>query len=330
VPYVIEELADDLFRIELSKYEGLAEPINRPTNVYLVAGQAPALIGAGHPTQFKSLCAALRELDVSPSRIERIIHTSWDVDVLAGATNFADVDHFVLSPDMVKPSDYEGIVERTRRRLSALALDIAAALPQMSFHVEHVEHNLLAYYPPMPRKLRFIPLTEGIVIRAAGLDLEVMDTPGPGPGQCCLFARAHQMLFSGAFALQGIPPIVEDVERYLESLERLFDLDVGVALPTHGDPDVRGKDALFRSLRFFNSFLGGVPIALAKAPTLFDFIEQDQGYLSDDLLELTFTFQRYKTLFDELERLKVIQCEGTGFERRYGVNVDDPREGLRR
>ena len=328
--YVLEELASDLVRIELPKYKGFAEPIGHATNVYLIRGKAPALIGAGHPTQFKILSNALRELGVSASQIERVIYTSWDVDVLAGATNFVEVDHFVFSPDMVTPFDYESQVEAIRQEIFELADDIIAALPEAGFEREGLEHNLQTYYPAMPRRLNFIPLREGLKVQAGSLTLDVLASPGPFAGHCCLYEAERKWLFSGDFAFQGMPENLEEAQTYLLSLERLAGLDVNLAFPTRGKHDTRGRWALSRGFRFFNNFLSSVPSALVRAPTILEFIEQDLGYRPENLLELVYTYRRYLLLFDELVRLRVITCEGSGLNRQYGTNVSDPREGLRR
>ncbi|MFU8804719.1 MAG: MBL fold metallo-hydrolase [Bradymonadaceae bacterium] len=330
MPYVIEELADDLFRIELSKSKGLADPIGRPNNVYLIRSRYPALIGAGHPTQFQKLSDALRELGVSPSELERVIHTSWDVDVLAGASNFADVDHFVLSPNMVEPLDYESLVDAIRRDILEVADALVASMPDAEFDSERIKRVLRAYYPPAPRHLKFIPIRGGHILRASSLELEVLATDGPGPGHCCLYEPRRKWLFSGDFALMGLPEMLTEAQAYLISLERLVTLDVGLLLPTHGAPDNQGRWTLARAFRFFNNFLSSVPTALVRAPTILEFIEQDLGHRPEDLVELVFACRRYRVLFEELVRLRAIAAEGSGLERRYGTDVDDPRKGLRR
>ena len=46
---------------------------------------------------------------------------------------------------------------------------------------------------PMQR----VPLTDGQVVAAAGLELQVVHTPGHTPGHCCLFLENEGWLFSG-------------------------------------------------------------------------------------------------------------------------------------
>jgi len=48
-------------------------------------------------------------------------------------------------------------------------------------------------------------LTDGQVISVAGVDLQVLHTPGHAPGAVCLYAPALEVLFSGDTLFQGGP-----------------------------------------------------------------------------------------------------------------------------
>ena len=48
-------------------------------------------------------------------------------------------------------------------------------------------------------------LTDGQVISVAGVDLQVLHTPGHAPGAVCLYAPALSVLFSGDTLFQGGP-----------------------------------------------------------------------------------------------------------------------------
>lgn len=55
------------------------------------------------------------------------------------------------------------------------------------------------YSPPANR----IPLGDGQVLGLAGLDLEVVHTPGHTPGHCCFLVRAEGVFFSGDHLFAG-------------------------------------------------------------------------------------------------------------------------------
>lgn len=342
-------IGDDIVQIALGKPEGLADAVARPTNVYLLLGDACALINTGHSSQVQSLLAAIREAGITPAQIERVLYTSWDVEALGGASYFPQADHFVLSPDMIQPSGLEKIVARKRGDFLKLARQIerhlgnhgkvddadAAALEESS-EVDADDAYAAAeafaawYYPPAAEVFRCIPLRDGQFVRAGNYEFEVMATPGPTAGSMALYEEKHAFLFSGNFALVGMPEEISEVQGYLISLERMMKRKVEQIFPTYGLPQGRGNWALGGALRFMNNFLTSAPQALVKTPTVLEFIELDLGYRPDDLVELVFSYRKYRALFEELVRTHQIAAEGEGMERRYGTDVDDPRASIRR
>ena len=69
--------------------------------------------------------------------------------------------------------------------------------------------------------------------------------------------------------------------------------------------------------------------ALFESPTLPEFMERDWGFRQDHPAEVVWQGLRYRELLEELGRSDLINAEGKGVERRYGVDVDDPREQVR-
>jgi hypothetical protein len=84
-----------------------------------------------------------------------------------------------------------------------------------------------------------------------------------------------------------------------------------------------------RALSFLNNFLSNAPAAMHEAPTVLEFIETDRGHRLEDLAEMVFALQRFRRPMDELARARMIETEGKGLSRRYGVDVDDPRNKVR-
>jgi glyoxylase-like metal-dependent hydrolase (beta-lactamase superfamily II) len=324
-------VTEEISRIELSKPQGLPSLASEPTNVYLLHGEAPALVNAGHPSQFDALCRALRELDVEVADLERIVYTSWNVEVLGAAANLPNIDHFVFSPDMSEPSDFETHLEARRDEIRSLAERVVVQEESYSDEdLESVDAYVSAYYPPMPSNLRFIPVRSGHVVAAGSFRLEVMATPGPAAGHVALYDAQKRTLFGGDFSASGLPAHMEEVQAYLISLERLQKLQVDTLLPNRGKPvKKRGDWTLRRALRFLNNFMNSAPAAMHNAPTVIEFIERDLGHHIDDLAELVLQLERYRAPMDELVRARMIDAEGEGLARRYGVDVEDDRAPLR-
>lgn len=71
-----------------------------------------------------------------------------------------------------------------------------------------------------------------------GGKLKVVHTPGHESSHCCFYEPAERLLFTGDHILgRGttvIPPPDGDVAMYLDSLEKLLDLDLRCLLPGHG------------------------------------------------------------------------------------------------
>ncbi len=328
--YELERVTDDLHRIGLEKPEGYPPPVGQANNVYLLDGEYPALINAGHPSQFDALCKALHELDVAPSRIHRVVHTSWRIDVLGAAPNFPNADHFVLSPDMTQPRDYEAHVAKRRE---AFERDARAALERRDHYGQDDLDDALAfmgqYWPRMTHRLDFVPIRSGHSVAAGNYGFEVIEAPGANPGNVALYDAEADVLFCGDVTLKGMPDFIDEVQPYLVSLERLLEIEAEHLLPNFGKASLRSRWMIKRALSFLNNFLSNAPAAMHDAPTVIEFIENDRGRQLDSLTELVFQLQRYRRPMDELARARMIETEGTGLSRRYGVDVEDPRDTLR-
>ena len=60
-----------------------------------------------------------------------------------------------------------------------------------------------AEFGDMPVATRFVDLVDGETLTLAGVEFEVIHTPGHTPGHCCFFVREEGVLFSGDQLFQG-------------------------------------------------------------------------------------------------------------------------------
>lgn len=328
--YETQEIDPGIHRISLEMAGQLPEPVSGARNIYLLDGEAPALVNAGHPSQLQSLSKALHSLDVDVTDIQRVLYTSWSIDILGGAKNFPGIDHFVYSPDMVRPRHYQSIVGQRRRRLFDFADDL---LERDAFSDENrsdLEAFAEDYFLPVPSKLDFVPVRAGHVVRAGDFKLEVIASPGPDSGHVCFWEADREILFTGDISLSGLPHRLEDVQSYFVSLERLIEFESDRVLPNRGRPRKRGSWTLQGAHRFINNFMSNAPQAMYEDPTLIEFAERDWGERPDDFAETVLKMEIYRALMEELVRSKMIEAEGSGLDRRYGTDVDDPRETIRK
>ncbi len=92
-------------------------------------------------------------------------------------------------------------------------------------------------------------LLGGSVLRAGGVELEVLHTPGHTPGGCCLHLRASKVLFSGDTLFRGGPGATgrsfSDFPTIIESIRsRLLVLPGETrALTGHGEETTIGEEA---------------------------------------------------------------------------------------
>lgn len=326
----VEQIDDDLWAIELTRRDAWPESLSDPNRVYIVGGDNPAMINAGHPSQGDELVEAIETIDdprVEPARILRVVHTSWSIDVLGGAVNFPDADHFVSSPDMIRPSRYEALIAERRDGFRQLAEGAADQEPNGD--MDAIDDFIDTYWPEMPQSLPIIPIRNGQTVRAGSAELEVMGAEGPGPGNVALLERERDWLFCGDMTTSGLPYQLRDLRSYMVALERLLDLDIGWLLPNRDRPKRRGDWAIRSAITFINNFMSNAPSAMFEKPTLLEFVERDLGYRPDDFVELVWKASLYREMMDELVRSKMIESEGSGIERVYGVNIDDPRGEIR-
>lgn len=95
-------------------------------------------------------------------------------------------------------------------------------------------------------------LAPGTSIEAGGRTWEVVPTPGHADGQIALFAPASGLLLAADHLLERVSPAVglfphhdaDPLGSYLESLERVAQLDVSTVLPGHGAPFSGARERL--------------------------------------------------------------------------------------
>ena len=87
-------------------------------------------------------------------------------------------------------------------------------------------------------------LDDGDELPCRGGTLETLVTPGHSPGLLSFRCREQRSLFSSDVILNGITPNIgvhpfyddNPLRDYLNSLDRLHELDIDLVLPSHGDP----------------------------------------------------------------------------------------------
>lgn len=138
----------------------------------------------------------------------------------------------------------------------------------------------------------------GKKIDAGDDELEVIHVPGHSYGHIALYNRESRILFSGDILLEGITPnpVIEplnDLERmpvleqYLNTLERLYRLEVSIVYPGHRNP-IRNHREVIRN--YISSF-------------------EERSYQVLEVADGKTAFEIAMTLFNDIRQLFLIMSE---------------------
>jgi glyoxylase-like metal-dependent hydrolase (beta-lactamase superfamily II) len=243
----VAEIAPGLFRLPLPLgIQGI------PTlSAYLLRdGTGDTLVDCGIATGEDAcgeLDAALRTCGSSVEQVARLVVTH------------AHIDHFGLAGEVVRRSGGDlWMHRRTDLDLAKYAEPDEAVDNRELMLADHglfgpeltaSATGLRAWMPVMPSIGQpSVLLNGGERIAAGDRSWEVVPTPGHSPGHICLWSAADRILCSGDHLLQiASPPVTfergferDPMGSYLDSLERVAQLDPALVLPGHGRPFVDG------------------------------------------------------------------------------------------
>ena len=168
------------------------------TNTFIVgSSKNPILLdtGQGVPIWQELLVAALKELSNS-SGLDRIVLTHAHVDHIGGVKQVREQFGDIEVLKMPWPGH-----------------DAAAGA-----HVSEIGH--------------------GAVVKGEGVTLRAIHTPGHAPDHLCYYLEEERALFTGDVVLGAgttvIPDDTGDLGQYMDSLNRLLELDLETIYPAHG------------------------------------------------------------------------------------------------
>ncbi|QJY48923.1 MBL fold metallo-hydrolase [Pseudonocardia broussonetiae] len=212
-------------------------------DVLVDCGVAAGGAGSGVDDPCGALTVALRAAGSALDRVRRLVVTH------------AHIDHFGLAGEVVRRSGGElWMHEATQLDIEKYG-DPAEAVDRRELML--ADHGLFGpeltassrglqdWMPVMPSvgwPDRLLVGGERCV--AGGREWQVVPTPGHSPGHVCLWSPQDRILCSGDHLLQVVSPPVtfergferDPMGSYLESLERVAELEPEVVLPGHGPP----------------------------------------------------------------------------------------------
>ena len=95
---------------------------------------------------------------------------------------------------------------------------------------------------PLKEDYPLIYIKEGDVIERGGFSFRVIETPGHDSTHICLYDEREHVFVSGDHVLERITPNIssffletDELQDFLDSLDKVRDLDVDIVLPGHGE-----------------------------------------------------------------------------------------------
>ena len=232
---MIDEIAANLFKIELP----LPHNLLKSMNCYLIRGSGQFLLidtGMNRIECLNAIQVALRRLQVNLKKTDFFItHLHADHIGLVSelATGTSKIYFSEKESLLVKRGDFW-----------------AHAYP--AFRISGFDQNGFDQVKAMFPQDRYGPkadsvfdiLSEGNNITIGDYCLTCIETPGHSPAHLCLYDATRKLLFSGDHLLWDVTPnisglgfffdgVTNPLKNYLESLDKIYGLDVSLVLPGH-------------------------------------------------------------------------------------------------
>ncbi|MDZ7760208.1 MAG: MBL fold metallo-hydrolase [Desulfovermiculus sp.] len=228
---MIDQIRENIFRITVPMPKNPLKYLN----AYVLRGQDRTCLidtGLNRDSCRQALHQGLEELSVDIQTLEVFItHMHSDHSGLAPALNAQGAMVMMSEADgqvLIQPADWEGI----------LYFASLNGLPDDQLQQTIDTHPGFKYRPQ--GEIVITEIGEGDVIECAGMELNCLLTPGHTKGHLCLYEPDQGLLFAGDMLLEEITPNISQwrpgrnpLGEYLDSLDRLKDLDLSLVLPGH-------------------------------------------------------------------------------------------------
>lgn len=224
----VDKVHPDLYRIE-TPLPG--NPL-KYVNSYVIKSSKPLIVDTSFNLGvcYLEFIRALREIGVDFRRADYFI-THLHADHLGLAGRLTE-EVFMSSIDSEIASK---IIDDTSMWRRVIEYFVMNGLPR-----EDAEK--IISLPPAIRylsKVDFHKVEDKEILEYGDYSLQAVLTPGHTPGHMCLYDEDKKILFSGDHVLFDITPNIsywegrEALEEYLKSLDKIYQLDIEVALPGH-------------------------------------------------------------------------------------------------
>jgi len=291
-----------------------------PANIYVIEEDEGILLfdtGLGTEPSLQALAEGLSRIGRRFEEVNRIVLSHGHVDHYGAASwimeqaghpipihlHSADADNVLDSGD-----DWPAVLTRNRGYLLSLGMPAPALEEAIA---------TLASGGGLGRRLSAVdPLQAGQVFRCRRVTLEVHHMPGHTPGVCCLYDRAHRLLFSADHLLENVSPNplmdlrprngqepLRPLISYFQSLDRVRALAIDLVLPGHAAPFPDPAEVIESLTAFYARRQDKILHALKRGPmTVFEVMRR--------LFPLKSGFELVLTMSEALGNLEVLEDRG--------------------
>jgi glyoxylase-like metal-dependent hydrolase (beta-lactamase superfamily II) len=221
-----EHLTGNVYRLLLGRFQA-----------YLWREDSHAtLIDTGPADAGGEIAAALDELGLAPQALHRVV-----------LTHFHD-DHVGAAAEIRAWGEVEVVAHEADAPV--ISGQAAAAEPKLDDDERALLARLTSDVPPAPPVPVDRQVGDGAELDFGG-GAQVISVPGHTAGSIALYRPAHRTLFTGDAVAEQLGRVVPgafntEPERVAESVRRLAELDVDVALFGHGEPALHNAGARLR------------------------------------------------------------------------------------
>jgi glyoxylase-like metal-dependent hydrolase (beta-lactamase superfamily II) len=228
---MIEEIRPDLYRIEIP----LPNTSLKSLNSYFIRGAERHLVvdtGFDIRECHEAMQAGFNALDVDPDRTDYFI-------------THMHMDHFGLVKRLTTPSSKiyfntpdANVMRAFRSWDNIVAFAARHGFPDKDIQgaiEKNMRHKMTN---KLPDNLVF--LEDGDALDAGPYHLRCVQTPGHSFGHLCLYDAGRKLFIAGDHLLKDISPTIQSwndahnpLKWYLESLDKVYDLDIDLVLPGH-------------------------------------------------------------------------------------------------
>ena len=238
-----QKIGTDLYRIVIP------QPFYEPNNIYLITSGEPTLIDTGYIENLGLLQRSLRSIGHSLSKIKHIIYTHDHIDHMSAALSirfYTDARTYAMAGIEPHVANYASnllLMKRAEERLTYKAhRDPYVRKAELARARKGWDEFTESYAGPgkVEKAVRIdTGLMEGDVIECGSREIGFLYTPGHNRWHITPYIVGEGIYFTGDLVLDNVSSVYAevdgDLQKYHESLDRLFKIPIQRLLPAHGN-----------------------------------------------------------------------------------------------